>query len=386
MLLAAVGLLLLGVVMVNSAGLSLSTEASLSPRDVLLGRTTQLAALAMVLMMIGSWVPIWRLSQWRGWRSPTWWLTAICAGSLALLYVPGVGRTVNGALRWVQIGPVGFQPSEIVKWVVPVMLATYAGRRAATMGRFTAGVLIPMTIVGILCAVIATEDLGTAVLVGTVSAAMLVAAGAPVWHMLLPAPAAVAGFVWFVMSSPYRLDRLRAFIDPYQDPQGIGYHVIQSMAAIGGGGLAGRGLGNSVQKFGYLPEDTTDFIFAIICEELGVAGAVLVVALYAMILLAGVSICRRAVEPFERLVCLGVTLTIGVQAVINMAVVTGSVPTKGIALPLISAGGTGWALTAFCIGLVVSIDRHRAARLRDRPIVRAIDPRATQARLADRTT
>jgi cell division protein FtsW len=134
--------------------------------------------------------------------------------------------------------------------------------------------------------------------------------------------------------------------------------MIQSMSAVSGGGLAGRGLGNSIQKFGYLPEDTTDFIFAIICEELGIVGAGLVICLYAMLCLCALSIIRRTTDRFAQLLAIGIVATIGLQALINLAVVTGCGPTKGIALPLISSGGTGWVLTAFCLGLLVSIGRR----------------------------
>jgi cell division protein FtsW len=158
------------------------------------------------------------------------------------------------------------------------------------------------------------------------------------------------------------MNRVKAFFDPYQDPQGIGYHILQSMGAISGGGFAGRGLGNSIQKFGYLPEDTTDFIFAIICEEMGVVGAAVVISLYACLLWCGFSIVRRVEHPFQRLLGLGILLAVGLQAFINIAVVTGSAPTKGIALPLLSSGGTGWVLTAFCVGLVISMDRELAKK------------------------
>jgi len=230
------------------------------------------------------------------------------------------------------------------------------------MGRLGSGFLAPMALVALICALIATEDLGTAVLIAMVGVLMVLAAGAKLRHVALLIPFGAAGFAAAVLASPYRIDRLRAFLDPYQDPQGIGYHVLQSMAAVSGGGLAGRGLGNGLQKFGYLPEDTTDFIFAIISEELGLVGAAVVICLYATLLLCGFSIVRRAEHPFQRLLGLGILLTIGLQALINLAVVTGLAPTKGIALPLVSAGGTGWCLTAFCLGLLASIDREQARK------------------------
>ena len=169
----------------------------------------------------------------------------------------------------------------------------------------------------------------------------------------------------------------------YQDPDGIGYHVIQSMAAVAGGGLPGRGLGNGLQKFGYLPEDTTDFIFAVVCEELGLIGAVVVVCLYAALLLSGFGIVRRAAHPFERLLGLGVVLTLGFQALINLLVVTGLAPTKGIALPLLSWGGTGWCLTAFSIGTQTVLRmpvRTLSSRMKmDQHAVAAMKNKATSA-------
>jgi cell division protein FtsW len=226
-----------------------------------------------------------------------------------------------------------------------------------------------MVLIGIVCALIAKEDLGTAVLVFSVSTFVLIAGGARWWHVGLLVPVGVTAAWAAVVASPYRMNRLLAWMNPFEDPQGIGYHIIQSMSAISGGGLFGRGLGNSMQKFGYLPEDTTDFIFAIVCEELGVAGAFAVLALYAGLLILGLRIINRTrtesdgsatplVPAFSQLFGLGILLTIGLQTLINIAVVTGIAPTKGIALPLLSSGGSGWVLTGFSIGLLLSIERQ----------------------------
>lgn len=356
-------LLTLGVVMVNSAGLTVDPQRAIDLKQVLLGRPTVLALVALLMLLIGSRVPLHRLYEARGFASPVPW---IVIGSLALLvavHVPGIGREVNGARRWITLGPIGFQPSEVAKWTLIVVLAWYAAKRASLMGKLWRGFVPPMLLVGVVCALIVTEDLGTAVLIAMVAVIVLVAGGAKLWHVGLLFPPAVVAVGAALLASPYRLDRLRAFLDPYQDPQGIGYHMIQSMAAVAGGGLAGRGLGNGVQKFGYLPEDTTDFIFAVICEELGLIGAVVVISLYVGILLCGLTIIRRAGDSFSRLLGLGILATIGLQALINMAVVTGLAPTKGIALPLLSSGGTGWALTALCVGLLVSMDRTSAAQI-----------------------
>jgi cell division protein FtsW len=171
-------------------------------------------------------------------------------------------------------------------------------------------------------------------------------------------PLAALAFAGAVVANPYRLTRLETFLNPYKDPEGSGYHMIQSMLAVHNGELTGRGLGHGMQKFGYLPEDQTDFLFAIICEETGLAGAALVALLYAGILWAGLSIIRKQPAPFLKLIAVGVLATLGLQALINLAVVTGLGPTKGIALPLLSAGGTGWILTSACLGTLIAIDRH----------------------------
>ncbi len=357
LILIVITLLAFGVVMVTSAGLTVDADRAVDLRDVLLGKTTMLAGLAVVFMLIGSFVPVNRLFENRGLRSPIPWLILCMFALLLVVHLPGVGREVNGARRWIHLGPFGFQPSEIAKWGMVIVLAWYGVWNAKRMDSLFKGFLPPMFLVLLVCALIASEDLGTAVLIGAVSVGMLIAAGARPWHAALLMPIGALGFVAAIIVSPYRMDRIRAFLDPYADPQGIGYHILQSMGAIHGGGLAGRGLGNSIQKFGYLPEDTTDFIFAIICEELGVMGATLVIALYGFLMLCGLSIVRRTTSAAQQLLGVGILLTVGLQAFINIAVVTGSAPTKGIALPLLSSGGTGWVLTAFCIGLLVSMDR-----------------------------
>jgi cell division protein FtsW len=156
--------------------------------------------------------------------------------------------------------------------------------------------------------------------------------------------------------------RLLTYLDPYNAPEKARYHILQSMTTISEGGLAGLGLGNGIHKFGYLPEDTTDFIFAVICEELGIIGALAVASLYIALVVLGICVIKKAANLFHQLLALGIIVTIGLQASINVLVVTALVPTKGIALPLLSNGGTGWLLTAFCIGLIDAIDRRSEAR------------------------
>ena len=354
LMLLTAGLLSIGVIMVNSAGLTVGAAEPVSLTGILLGRTALLAAGAMAMMLIASRLPVDRLYRTALSAGLVPWIVIGVVLLLLAVHLPGVGREVNGARRW--LWP-GFQPSEVAKWSMVVVLALYAARHVAVMSQLNRGLIRPIVLVALVCGLIATEDLGTAVLIGAVSVCVLVAAGARVAYVALLAGPSMAGLVAAVLMSPYRIDRVRAFLDPWQDPQGIGYHVIQSMVTVAGGGVAGRGLGNSIQKFGYLPEDTTDFIFAIISEELGLIGVTVVVCLYGAMLLCGLSVITRVRHPFGKLLGLGILLTVGFQALINMLVVTGLAPTKGIALPLISAGGTGWILTAFCVGLLVAMDR-----------------------------
>ncbi len=340
-----------GIVAIQSAGLSVTDDLSLW--GTMTNRVVLLAAGAMIAFFAGAFVPPRLLARpWVAW-------TAL---SLALILtiivlIPGIGREVNGARRWIDIGPLGFQPSEVAKWALVIFMAAACSWWACSLGRFwtLAGVLC---IVGLLAGLVLLEDLGTAVLMIAVASAMVLAAGAKLWQLGLLAVPGLAIVAGGIAIEPYRVQRLQAFLDPFADPGASGYHVVQSMAAIAGGGTSGRGIGNGIQKYGYLPEDTTDFIFAIICEETGIAGAVLIVALFATMLIVGWVILRSTTVAHQRLLVLGVLLTIGIQALVNLLVVTGLAPTKGIALPLISSGGTGWLLTAFALGWIRSVDRR----------------------------
>lgn len=374
-------LLTLGVVMVNSALMDIGRPVTVE--SVLLSRSTIYMGLAMLALLIVSRLPILRFipgavistnsdpahqvstttPKQSGWHLKGLWIgAAVLVATLVLVYVPGVGREVNGAHRWLNLplpglGDLSVQPSEIAKWGLIGLMAWYCLKMRTNLRSFTHGLLPALVASGVVGLVIVKEDLGTAVLIALVAAIVLIAGGARFWHFAAMIPLGILAFVGAVLANPYRLTRIETFVNPYADPEGSGYHMIQSMLAVSAGGVSGRGLGYSIQKFGYLPEDQTDFIFAIICEELGVAGAALVCTLYAGLIWAGLRIVAKAPSLVLKLITLGVICTIGFQALINMAVVTGLGPTKGIALPLLSSGGTGWILTAACLGLLVNIDR-----------------------------
>ena len=365
--LTVIALLGLGVVFVHSAGTTIGSASGYGIMSLLTSRPALYAGLAIVTMQLTSWINIRQVLRVRGIGNPVFWLMLGSLVLVALTLVPGMGKTVNGATRWLYLGPrrfdLSFQPSELVKWTMIATIAWWCTRYGGIIRRFWYGLAPVMGVIGLACGLVMIEDLGTAVLIGLVGAGLLVAAGARWWQLALTIPPAIVAVVIAIIQSPYRVARLTAFLNPWADPMGTGYHPIQSMLAIAQGGLWGRGLGNGIQKFGYLPEDTTDFIFAVICEEMGVTGAVVVVGLYLLLIWTGLSIVRSCQDVFARLLVLGVMLTVGLQALINIAVVTVVIPTKGIALPFISAGGTGWILTAAAVGVVASLDE--ANRLED---------------------
>ena len=389
LVLSVLGLLIVATIMVNSASLKLRPDHSTTMEAIFLGKQTWFAVGAFLALVAGAFIPVDRLGVTgkRWWSTPAVWMAAAMLVTLAMVHVPGIGREVNGARRWISLGPIGLQPSEIAKWGVPIILAWYAVSQRARIHTFKWGFVVPLGAVSLLCGIIALEDLGTAVLIELVSVAMLVAAGARWGYVAAMAPLGLLAFVGLVVTSPYRMNRIAAFMDPYKDPRGIGYHIIQSMEAISGGGLAGRGLGNSELKFGYLPEATTDFIYSIIAEELGMTGSVLVIALYLLLIACGVAIVtvsvRRAASTgtgdtgaaaggetpllsnYSQLLGFAIILTVGLQALINVCVVTGLAPTKGIALPLMSHGGTGWVLTCLSLGMLVSMERASDRRRRE---------------------
>jgi cell division protein FtsW len=279
--------------------------------------------------------------------------------------VPGLGAEINGAHRWLRLpfpglgDSLSLQPSEIAKWSMMPLLAWYCWSRGRQLGAFWLGVVPVFAVLGAVSGLIILEDLGTGVLIAGVGCALLLAGGATLWHLVLTIPVGALGVGAAILTSDYRRKRILAFLDPFDDPRGIGYHTVQSLVSVSSGQGFGRGLGHGLNKFGFLPESPSDFIFAVVCEELGIAGAAMVCALFAALISAGMLIARREKHPMLRLTCFGITCTIGIQAIINLAVVTGLAPNKGIALPLLSAGGTGWILTAFSVGLMVAVDRTR---------------------------
>ncbi len=384
-MLCALVLLTIGVVMVQSAGMSVrplapdadptaaAAVSGVSVKSLLTSRTSLYLLIAVGAMAIASRLPIRRLANRLErvvWFKPAGDLGMLVIASLLLItmlllvYVPGIARVENGSARWITLhmpGLESIQPSEIAKWAIIVLVACYAARLGSykenKLHRFFAGLLPVCLCAGLVAAVVIKEDLGTGALMIFATGVVLLGAGARWKHFALFIPPVLLGMVGAIIAAPYRVQRIVTFLDPYADPAGDGYHMIQSISTVAGGGIFGRGLGNGLQKFGYLPEDTTDFLFAVVCEELGLIGAIIVISAYAGIVWSGTGIAIRERSKTLQLITLGVIATFAIQALINLVVVTGLGPTKGIALPLMSSGGTGWIMTAFMLGLVVSINR-----------------------------
>lgn len=359
LLLCVLGLIFLGVIMVQSASMNITGEVGWHWTE----RATRHVAFAMLailtFLIVGHMDYAWVVRR-NPLRSPATWLLVAAIVTCILVLIPGVGRVVNGARRWLWV----FQPSELGKWAIVIFMAWWLVRRPVNVQSFI-GYLLTLVPVGCICFLIVIQDFGTAALIGACMLAMCLAGQVKLWHMgIMFPPVAVLGAV-FVWLEPYRVQRILAFRDPFATPRGEGYHMVQSLLSFSSGGIFGRGLGRGVQKLGYLPEDTTDFIFAVICEELGIFGALLTIALYLGILFVVWQVIRQKKDPFGQLLAFGIGAMIGLQALINIAVATVSVPPKGLSLPLVSAGGTGLVITCAALGLLYSVCRtnHEAGML-----------------------
>lgn len=288
-----------------------------------------------------------------------WPLLAAAAVLLVLVLVPPLSQPINGTRRWLRLGAVSFQPAELAKLALVVHLAAYVSRRRDALADFRRGVLPPLAMTGALALLIlAQPDLGNCLALLAVTFALLYLGGGRIGHLAGIVAAALPFLALAVWLAPYRLRRITTFVDPWSDPRGSGFQIIQSWLALGSGGLLGRGIGESRQKLFYLPESHTDFIFAVIGEELGFVGAVAIVALFAVLVWRGLRVGLRAPDAFGAYLALGITVLIATQALVNLGVVTGSLPTKGLPLPFISFGGSALLTTMLSTGLLLNISQH----------------------------
>ncbi len=353
LLAAVLGLLALGVVMVYSSS-SVVALQSYGDAAYFAKRQVVWAALGLGAMTFAMRYDHERLGK----KQVVWLLLIVTLLLLAAVLLPGIGRTVNGARRWIRLGFLSLQPAELMKFTLVIYLAAYISSKGERIRSFGSGLLPALLVCGLyLGLTVVQPDFGTVVAAGLVLAGMLFAGGAKIGHLALLAALAAPAAYLAVANSAYRLRRMLAFLDPWADPQGAGHQIVQSFLAFGSGGIFGRGLGEGRQKLLFLPERHSDFIYAVIGEELGILGALAVLLLFGLVLWRGMAIARNA-EGLGRMLALGFTLMITVQALINMAVVTGIVPTKGIALPLVSYGGSALVVTLASVGVLLNISKR----------------------------
>jgi cell division protein FtsW len=278
---------------------------------------------------------------------------------LAATLVPGIGRTVNGSRRWIRLGMLSFQPSELAKAALIVYLSYYIAKKGERIRDFMNGITPAYVVAGVFMAIAVLQpDFGTTMTIALVVGIMLFVGGANFLHLGGTVLAGLPFIYIAVFHKAYRARRIFSFLDPWADPQGAGHQIIQSFLAFGSGGIFGRGLGEGRQKLLFLPERHSDFIYAVIGEELGLIGALAVLALFLFLLWRGVRIALAAGERFSRLLAFGITLLVCIQAFMNMAVVTGMFPTKGIALPLVSYGGSSLVITLGALGVLLNISKE----------------------------
>ena len=293
-----------------------------------------------------------------------WPMYFLALALLVALFVPHLhGVKINGARRWFDFHGFRYQPSELAKIALIVIMAWYGDRCQRHMQTFKRGVLLPGAIIALILGLVFIEpDRGTTILLATVGCAMLLMAGTRWLHIFGPAALAVAGLAVSILHDPMRMRRIFSWWDLEQHKDGVGYQAYQAMIALGSGGWTGLGLGNSLQKLGFVPEHQTDFIFAIIGEELGLVATLLIVLGFVVIAVCGFCIAVNARETFGFLLASGITLLISLQAAINIGVVTSALPNKGLPLPFISYGGSNLLTMLTCVGLLFSVARYAPVR------------------------
>ncbi|MBS4054111.1 MAG: putative lipid II flippase FtsW [Thermaerobacter sp.] len=340
-----------GVVMVYSASFPLSLTRHGHGWFFAL-RQMLWAIAGIVALTIASYI------NYRKWQQASTVLLLATILLLLALYVPGVGFSVQGSTRWINLGLFNLQPSEIAKVTMVMWVAAFLARKADRLRSFTKGTMPVLLVTGLVAGLIFDQpDLGTAVAIVLVMCLVLFAGGLP-WGQIISLGVLGIGLLAVgIKTADYRLERFMSFLNPWQDPLDTGYHIIQSLYAIGLGGIFGRGLGESIQKRFFLPEPHNDFIFAIISEEWGFIGGAVIIALFGAVAWRGLRIAARAPDKFSGLLATGLTSMIVSQAFINMGVVTGLMPVTGITLPFISYGGSSLLMVMGSAGVLLNISR-----------------------------
>jgi cell division protein FtsW len=360
----ALGLLMFGLVMVYSASIATAEGSKFTAYQptYFLIRHAVFLAVGMVAGVVAFQIPV------RFWQQFAPWMFVAGVVLLLVVLIPHVGRSVNGAQRWLPLGPINLQPSELMKLFAVIYAADYTTRKLSDMDSFRRG-FMPMAavIISVGFLLLREPDFGAFVVVAAIAFGILFLGGINARIFALLAVVAVIGFVLLVWLSPYRRERILGFMDPWQDAYGKGYQLSHALIAFGRGEWFGVGLGASVEKLFYLPEAHTDFLLAVIAEELGFTGLLVVVALFALLVQRAFAIGRQALlldRVFSGLVAQGFGIWFGVQAFINMGVNMGLLPTKGLTLPMMSFGGSGIVANCVALALLLRVDWENRALMR----------------------
>jgi len=359
-------LMAIGTVFVFSASANISQKLDLQRfYDFPALRQILFFPLAVLLMYIVSSFNYRSFSLANGWlKSPTGYLFLLSIALLILVLFPHFGTEINRARRWLRI-PAGaisisFQPSELAKWAIVFFLAAFCDNFSDSLKLYWKRFVPICLVIGLVAGLIIIEDFGTAALISLLGFLILIIAGAKWWHVLTPLPFVSIAFFMAIIHSPERIERIKAFLSPEKWADSAAYQANQSLIALGSGGLWGKGLGRGICKYGHLPADTTDFIFAIIGEELGFVGTAVMIGLFIVFVWLGILVVVRCRDRFGQLLAGGIVLTIAIQAALNIGVVTVVLPTKGIPLPFVSAGGTSMLLSAGAVGVLLNIAKQLA--------------------------
>lgn len=359
LLITALTLLALGLVMTASASVGIA-ERQVGDPTYYLVRQSLYVGLGLAAAVIAWQIP---LETWE--RSGPIWLM-LCIVLLLALFIPGLGRSVNGSTRWLMLGPFNLQVSELTKLAVIVYMAGYLQRHGETVRKSIGGFLKPMALVALLGVLLLAEpDFGAAVVLGATILGMMFLGGVRLWLFGLLLLMAVASLAVLAITSPYRMERLTTFLNPWADPFNSGFQLTQALIAFGRGEWLGVGLGASVQKLFYLPEAHTDFVYAVLVEELGMIGGVSVVLLFLLLINRIFRIAGNAASSgmrFASYLCYGIGIWFAIQAFINMGVNMGLLPTKGLTLPLMSYGGSSMVVMCVALALVQRVALETPAR------------------------
>lgn len=346
------GLLAIGIVMVYSAGSVLAFH-DYGDSFYFVKRQLLFAVLGLIAMFF------MMNFDYRLLRKYAKIVLVLCFALLVIVLIPGIGVVRGGARSWLGISSFGIQPSEFMKLGMILFLSYWLSKEDYKITHFTRGLLPPLGVIGLAFGLIMLQpDLGTGTVMLGASLLIVFTAGARIRHLAGLAAVGALGFVGLILAAPYRLQRITAFLDPWSDPLGAGYQIIQSLYAIGPGGLAGLGLGMSRQKYSYVPEPQTDFIFSILAEELGFIGGLLVLLLFLILVWRGMRVAMMIDDTFGSLLAVGIVGMVGVQVVINIGVVIGLMPVTGITLPLISYGGSSLTLMLTALGILLNLSRY----------------------------